>query len=288
MQLFDCSGDGLVGAKIGLNSIFKKEKPIIGALHFAPLLGYKGFEGFERILENARSDARALEDGGVDGIIFENNYDLPHKVNVGPETVASMTYLCNELRKEISIPHGISVLWNDYTAALSVAKVTGGKFVRVPVFVDSVDTDFGRIIANPEAVTGCRSAFGMDDVAIFTDIQVKHATMLKERPVKESALEAERSGSDTIIVTGRWTGNAPEIAKIKEAKEAIKLDVIVGSGLDSKNASEILKYADGAIVSTALKEETSIADARNVKPTSARIDERKVKELIDVVDEIRS
>lgn len=62
------------------NKIFKKKKKvIIGAVHFPPLLGYPGFPGFDVALKNAIFDLKAFEKGGVDGIIFENNYDIPHK-----------------------------------------------------------------------------------------------------------------------------------------------------------------------------------------------------------------
>jgi hypothetical protein len=273
--------------KDSLTAIFKINKPIIGALHFMPLLGFEGFEGFEKILDNAIKDARALEEGGIDGIIFENNYDLPHKIDVGPETVASMAYLCNELRKEISVPHGISVLWNDYRAALSIANVTKGKFIRVPVFVDSVKTDFGTIFAKPDEVTSYRSKLGMDKIKIFTDIQVKHATMLQERPITESAIDAQKHGSDAIILTGKWTGNAPDIAKLMEARKAADIDIIVGSGFDASNAASILKYSDGAIVSTSLKEGSEVSGERNVKPAQARISEQKVSALMSVVKRVR-
>ena len=270
-----------------LHAIFNMDKPIIGALHFMPLLGIDGFESLDVILENAVKDARALEEGGIDGIIFENNYDLPHKIDVGPETVASMTYLCNELRKEISVPHGISVLWNDYKAALSIANVTKGKFVRVPVFVDSVKTDFGTILAKPDEVTGYRSKLGMDKIGIFTDIQVKHATMLQDRPIAESAIDAQKHGSDVLILTGKWTGDAPDIAKLMEARKASDMDIIVGSGFDASNAASILEYLDGAIVSTSLKEGAVVIGERNVKPAQARISAQKVSALMSVVKSAR-
>ena len=276
-----------MGGVNSLQTIFNMDKPIIGALHFMPLLGIDGFESLDVILENAVKDARALEEGGIDGIIFENNYDLPHKIDVGPETVASMTYLCNELRKEISVPHGISVLWNDYKAALSIANATKGKFVRVPVFVDSVKTDFGTILAKPDEVTGYRSKLGMDKIGIFTDIQVKHATMLQDRPIAESAIDAQKHGSDVLILTGKWTGDAPDMAKLMEARKASDIDIIVGSGFDASNAASILEYSDGAIVSTSLKEGAVVIGERNVKPAQARISSQKVSALMSVVKSAR-
>lgn len=259
------------------------KKHIIGALHFMPLLGYPEFSSMDTVLDNALTDLDALEKGGIDAIIIENNYDLPHKITVGHETVAAMTYLGSELKKHTRLPLGVSVLWNDYRAALSIAKVLGAEFVRVPVFVDSVSTDFGIISAEPENVINYRKSIGAESVKIFADIQVKHAIMLNQRPIGESAEEAEQKGADAIIVTGKWTGNAPEIGKLKEAKESVSIPVLIGSGLDQKNSLGLLKHADGAIVSTSLKEGLEVLSERNVKPYSYRISSKKVSELMAII-----
>src|SRR6266568_1492996 len=79
-----------------LSDIFHTKRPIIGMIHFMPLLGYPGYSDISLILNNALKDLEALEAGGVDGIMFENNYDIPHKIFVGPETVACMNYLAQE------------------------------------------------------------------------------------------------------------------------------------------------------------------------------------------------
>ena len=119
------------------------------------------------------------------------------------------------------------------------------------------------------------------------DIQVKHAKMLRERSISESAIEAQEKGADAVIVTGHWTGDAPNLSRLMDVKKSVDIPVIIGSGLDSKNARELLKYADSAIVSTSLKEGGNIKGERNVKPYSTRISKEKVKELMDVVSEIR-
>ncbi len=51
---------------------------IIGALHLAPLHGYEEFPGEKQVIELALADLQAFPGGGVDAIIYENNYDLPH------------------------------------------------------------------------------------------------------------------------------------------------------------------------------------------------------------------
>ena len=122
-----------------LNKIFNKDKNIIiGAIHFAPLLRYKDFPGYEIVLKNALADLTNFQEGGVDGVIIENNYDIPHKIFVDKEVTELMTRLGREIKSKANVPIGVSVLWNDYKSALLIAKNIGAKFIRVPVFVDSV------------------------------------------------------------------------------------------------------------------------------------------------------
>ena len=162
-----------------LTSTFGRESGIIiGAIHFPPLLGYPDFPGFEVALKNAVKDLRALEKGGMDGIIFENNYDIPHSPIVGQGTLVSMLYLGAKLREITKLPMGVDVLWNDYRAALSIAKVLNLQFIRVPVFVDRVKTECGIISGRPKDVVGFRKQIGAGEVAIFTDIHVKHSKLL--------------------------------------------------------------------------------------------------------------
>ena len=164
-----------------LHKIFNKDKNIIiGAIHFPPLVGYPDFPGFEAALKDALDDLRAFQGGGVDGVIIENNYDIPHKIQVLKETVDIMIELGKKIRAATELPLGVSVLWNDYQAAFTIAKKIGAQFIRVPVFVDKVKTDYGIVDGNPEKVTTYRKNIGAENIAIFTDIHVKHAKILNK------------------------------------------------------------------------------------------------------------
>jgi membrane complex biogenesis BtpA family protein len=268
-----------------IKSIFKIDKPIIGALHFMPLLGYPKFVGLDKIIDISIKDLHAFQEGGINGIILENNYDIPHNINVGPEIIASMTYLCSELAKIATVPLGVNVLWNDFKASLAIAKTINAKFIRVPVFVDDVETDFGKIYCNPNEVLDYRSKLSAnEDIAILADIQVKHSKMLKSRPIEESARLAQDFGADAVIITGKWTGNAPLISDLKKVKSAVKIPVLIGSGMTIKNALELLTYSDGAIVSTSVKNDDSeTSDERNVRSFNSRININKVKYLLDEI-----
>ena len=203
-----------------LSKIFKEDKGIIiGAIHFPPLLGYPEFPGFKIALDNALKDLRAFEDGGVDGIIFENNYDTPHKILVGPETVAGMTFLGEKIKSATKLPLGLNILWNDYRAALSIAKALDLQFMRIPVFVDKVKTNYGAIEGCPKDVIDFRKSVGAESVAFFTDIHVKHAEILSPFAIEESAQLAIKNGADVLIVTGKWTGDAPDLKDLIKVRK---------------------------------------------------------------------
>lgn len=272
-----------------LSKIFKKDKKvIIGVIHFPPLLGYPEFPGLKLALNNALKDLRAFEEGGVDAVIIENNYDIPHKIDVDPEIIAAMTFLGSKIVANAKLPVGVSVLWNDFRAALSIAKTIGAKFIRIPVFTDKVKTNYGIVVGSPKDVLMYRKKIKAENIALFTDIHVKHAKLLNKKPIQNSALEAVKSGSDALILTGKWTGQAPNFKKIALVRKYInKFPILIGSGVDRKNINDLLQCADGVIVSTSLKEGGIRSGEVNVKTWHQRTSKIKVKELVKIVRNLK-
>lgn len=268
-----------------LKNIFGKDKNIIiGAVHFPPLFGSVEFTSFDVALKNAVEDLLAFEKGGVDGIIIENNYDTPHKIFVEKETIHLMIELGKEIKRKTKLPLGVSVLWNDYKAALTIAKEIGGQFIRVPVFVDNVKTSYGDIFGNPREILEYRKKIEAKDIELFTDIHVKHAELIDKKIIEESAKEAISFGSDAIIITGKWTGDAPNLDELRRVRNKIgDFPIFIGSGADESNIKNLLEYANGAIISTSLKEGKIKEDEINVKTWQQRIDENRVVNLIEKI-----
>lgn len=265
-----------------LKKIFKKERNIvIGAVHFPPLIGYPSFPGVKTALRNALLDLQAFERNGVDGIIFENNYDQPHVEKVGSGTASAMAYLGGEMKKSSRLPMGVSTLWNDFETSLALARLLNLRFIRVPVFVDTVRASCGVIRGYPRKVVAYRRRLDAENVALFTDIHVKHAELLSRHSIVRSALEAVRRESDAIVLTGKWTGDAPNIEELKAVRAAFgDFPIILGSGVDAGNVRSLFKYANGAIVSTSLKAGEKKKGEVNVKSYGQRIDGRKVRKLL--------
>lgn len=266
---------------------FSTAKPIIGMVHFPPLLGCGDYPGYDIALDDALADLAALEAGGVDGILFENNYDQPHHATVGPQVVSLMTLLGREIKNATKLPVGISVLWNDYRAALSIAKTIDLQFVRIPAFVDRVETKYGIMEPVCDQVATFQKEINTEKIAILTDVHVKHAKLLSEHSLDQSIKLAEKFGSDGIIITGNWTGEAPILKDLRAAKKATRLPVVVGSGADDHNVGDLLPNADSIIVSTSLKDGSVSSREENMKPWKSRIAKEKVESFMESVKSVR-
>ncbi|KPV65145.1 MAG: Tryptophan synthase alpha chain [Candidatus Bathyarchaeota archaeon BA1] len=266
-----------------LVEIFKVEKPIIGMVHLPPLPGSPNYgdRGIDQVLDFAVEEARALEDGGVDGLLVENLGDAPYlKTNVGSETISAMTLIARGVIEAIQIPIGVNILRNDVKAALAVAYITGGKFIRANVFTDTILTDQGIIEPSAPELLRYRRFLGAGGVRIFADVHVKHGVLLSPRAIEQSAVDAAYRGlADAIIVTGARTGIEPDLEDLKRVKGAVPdRPVLVGSGASKENIVKLLEYADGAIVGTHLKKDGITAN---------RVDLGRVERFMGRVKEFR-
>ncbi len=88
----------------------------------------------DQVLARAEEEARALQQGGADGVIVENFGDAPFRIGrVDSETVAAMTLAVERVRQTTDLPVGVNMLRNDAQSALAVAAVTGAALIRVNV-----------------------------------------------------------------------------------------------------------------------------------------------------------
>lgn len=248
-------------------------------IHLPPLLGYNKSPGLSKIIKNALNDLKTLELGGVDGVMVENEYDRPHKITAGPETVAAMTVVTESVVKHAKkVIVGVEILLNDPCASLAVAKASGASFIRTDYFVDRMSRPEygGEMHTDPKGVIAYRQTITAQNILILADIQVKYATMLAKKTIAKSARQAKEEHADAIIVTGNFTGESPNMADLIEAKKTLpSYPVLIGSGLTADNAETLLSIADGAVVGTSLK-------------TGIRVDGKKVSKLMAIVNKLRS
>jgi uncharacterized protein len=218
-----------------------------------PLPGSEGAAALSATLDAALADLAALEGAGASAVLVENDFDRPHQLTVGPEVVAAMTRVTAEVVARANVPVGVQVLLNDWRASLAVAHAARARFVRLDFFVDRARIKADVIEPEPTAVLAYRAAIGAEQVALFTDIQVKYSEPLEPgKPLALSAQQAAEHAADAVVVTGSATGVAPSTIDLAAARTA-GIPVLIGSGLSRENAAELLPHSSGAIVGTALR-----------------------------------
>jgi hypothetical protein len=232
---------------------------IVGVVHLRPLPGTArggSARSITQVLDAARRDAAAYAEGGADGLIVENFGDVPFaKDRVEAGTVAAMTLAVASVREETRLPVGVNVLRNDVLSAVAVAAMAGGQFVRANVYVGAAVTDQGIIEGRAEEVQALIRRLDAP-IAVWADVDVKHAAPLAPRPLGEIAQDAvERGLAGAVIVTGRATGQPADPANLRAVREAVPhTPLYVGSGVTAETVAALLQIADGVIVGTAAKE----------------------------------
>ncbi len=109
-----------------LKEVIGTEKAVIAMCHLRALPGDPGFDtkkGMNWVIDRAHDDLMALQNGGVDAVMFSNEFSLPYLTKVRPETTAAMARIIGQLMSEIRVPFGVNVLW-DPVASFDLAMVT--------------------------------------------------------------------------------------------------------------------------------------------------------------------
>lgn len=241
---------------IWTEEIFKTNKPIIAMCHFLALPGDPAYDetgGMKQVIDWARKDLIALQDGGVDGVMFSNEFSLPYLTRLETVTVAAMARVIGELLKDIHIPFGVNCLW-DPVASLDLAVSTGAKFVR-EIFTGVYASDFGLWNTNCGATVRHQHRIGGANVKLLFNIVPEAAAYLAARDVVAIAKTTVfNTHPDALCVSGITAGAQTDMNVLEKVKEAIQgTPVFANTGLRMENVEKTLSISDGAVVGTTFK-----------------------------------
>jgi hypothetical protein len=242
-----------------VRDLFGRDKAVIGVVHCLALPGAPDHDGraMDEIVARALADAEAYRAAGVDGLIVENHGDIPFAKpeDLGPETAAAMAVLTDRVRTASGLVTGVNVLANGALHALAVAAAGGGAFVRVNQWANAYVANEGIVEGPAARALRYRAQLAAKAVRVFADVHVKHGAhaIVADRPLEELARDVEFFGADVAIATGQRTGDAAALDELRTIAAATRLPVLVGSGVDTSNAGDILSLADGVIIASSLK-----------------------------------
>lgn len=270
------------------DDLFGTQKPIISMLHLDPLPGsprYSSDSSVSQVVEHAKRDLAALQEGGVDGIIVSNEFDLPYQRHMSYVTPATMAFVVGQLKSELSVPYGVDAI-SDGLACLELAAACEARFIRGTfsgVYVGDgglYDNDFSMLQRR-------RVELHLDDLKMLYFINPESDRNLDTRPLADIAASTIfKVHPDGLCVSANAAGadvDTDLIASVKAKNPEVA--VLVNTGCRPDTIADKLSVCDAAVVGTYFKTDGKLEDEhlRNV-----RVDIKRVQVFMDVVHEVRA
>jgi len=261
--------------------MFGVKKPIFAMLHLKALPGDPKFrygDSMKAVVDQARADLKALQDGGVDGIIFSNEFSLPYQRKMDFVTPAAMARVIGELMSEIRVPYGADCI-SDGLASLELAAAVDAKFIRGTFCGTYVgdggfyDNDFAYLLRR-------KTALHLDDLKMLYFINPESDHNLDTRPLADIAKSVVfKASPDGLCISASAAGQEVNEELMRSVKKAAPdVAVICNTGCRIDTIKEKLKYADAAVVGTTFKKNGDFYST---------VDCDRVKAFMKVVKEYR-
>lgn len=265
-----------------IHDMFGVQKPIIALLHLDALPGDPGFCGsIDAVLNHAGEDLRALQDGGVDGILFANEFSLPYQPVADIATISTMAYIIGSLRSELKIPYGVNVVKNPI-ATIELGAATGAKFGR-SCFSGAYMGEYGLYASNSGEAVRKRKALEIQDFKLLFKVNPEADTYLVQRDVKVVAKSIMFGGfADGLCVSGAAAGSEPDdsiLAQVYSVAKPNGVPVFCNTGCKHENVRQKLELCDAVCMGTAFK-----TDGR----LTGRVEKDRVTSFMDIVADIRA
>lgn len=243
----------------GINppKLFTAGRPaIVAALHLPPLpaSGHPAAQPIEKILEISLNNTEKAVKAGVPALYIQDLGDFPWAPAPQPHTISVMSVVGAAIRREFpGLALGVCMMSHAPRETLAVAQAIQAQFVRLKVYA-------GAMVKAEGLVEGCayeaiqyRSQIGGEGILILADVYDRSGQPLAPLPLVEAARQAAVFGrADGLILTGKSFEES--LAMLDEVKNAnFTAPLLLGGGAKPDNIAQALKYADGAIVSSAFK-----------------------------------
>ena len=100
-----------------------------------------------------------------------------------------------------------------------------------------------------------RRQIGAEQVAVLADIKKKHAShaISADVDLADTARAAEFFGAEAVVVTGTATGRPTSPEEVRAVREAVRIPVVVGSGVTAENLADYWSVANAFIVGSYFK-----------------------------------
>lgn len=262
--------------KTWLSDVIHTEKAAIGVVHFKafpsdPL--YDPAAGMEGIVEAARRDLIALQNGGIDAVLFSNEFSFPYEPEPSMEVIAGMAYVIGVLKKDIRVPYGANVISNTH-ASIALNAAIGGVLMR-GTFAGAFSGNSGIINAHPGEYLRHRHQLGLDERLKMVHYVIPESASEIGGRDKHAIVNSELFGNlpDAIGICGANAGKKIDLEFMREIRAQSPSTVLFATtGVNIDTIEEIYDVADAAFIATHFKKEGIFEN---------EVDEARVRRFMD-------
>ena len=257
------------------------KKTVIAMVHLPALPGSPDYDintGMSKILDSVFSDLEALQSGGVDAVMFGNEFDRPYVLKAPPEGLAALATVIGQVKSVIKVPFGVNYLW-DPLATVALAVATEADFAR-EIYTGLYASDMGLWAPDCAGAARLRSSNGRSDMQMLFNINAEFATSLDDRALAIKAKSVVFSSkADVICVSGMMTGMSVNHAELRKVRESIpETPLLANTGVTIESVKEIFSFTDGCVIGSHLKQN---GDTWN------QVDPDRVRQFMEKVNKIR-
>ncbi len=257
------------------------KKTVVAMVHVPALPGspdYNAGAGMSRIVDAVVDDLEALQSGGVDAVMFGNEFDRPYVLKAPPEGLAALAAVVGQVKSMIKVPFGVNYLW-DPVATIALAVATEASFAR-EIYTGLYASDMGLWAPDCAGAARIRSSNGRSDLQMLFNINAEFATSLDNRPLEIKAKSAVFSSkADVVCVSGIMTGMSVDQSELRKVREAIPdTPLLANTGVTIDSVNDLFAMTDGCVIGSHLKHNGDTWDS---------VDPDRVRKFMDKVESIR-
>lgn len=238
-----------------LKEMFGTAKPVIGMIHLHAMPTdpkYNVEDGITGVIEAARKDLQALQDGGIDGVLFCNEFSIPYTRKIQGVTIAAFSRVVGELRQEIKVPFGITCA-SCAKSTYDIAVAVQADFVRTHVHGATAGV-YGIADCDPGDLERHRIAIGGKNLKVLTAVIPEGTRQLAERSLSEIVKTLSFNiDPDGLLIYSTTPGSSIDIEQVNTVKQVTDTPVLASNGVKPETIADILAVADGCIVGTGIK-----------------------------------
>jgi hypothetical protein len=255
---------------------------IVAALHLPPFPASTHPEArpVSAIIEYALRNTGYAVRAGIPALYVQDIGDYPWSPTVQPHTIATLSVVGAAIRREFpELYLGVCLMSHGARETLAIAQAIEAQFVRLKVYTGAMVKAEGIVQACAYEAITYRDQIHAGQIAILADLYDRSGVPLGPLPLAEAATQAAVFGrADGLILTGH--SFAESLQMLAEARGIrVGVPLLLGGSATPENIAQALEYADGAIISTALKPVSGWSHAG----LASDWDEDRCKALMDAV-----